>query len=76
MILRRVCVLVSVAVWAVAAAGFSEEIVHHNLKVRIEPAENVIDVVDDLSLSGAVAADESGAYFFRAFAIPSLFRVN
>ncbi len=64
MILRRVCAVVSVAAWAVAAAGFSAETVHHDLEVRIEPAEQVVDVVDDLSLSGAVAADESGAYHF------------
>ncbi len=64
MILGRVCAVVSAVVWAVAAAGFSAETVHHDLEVRIEPAANVIDVVDDLSLNGAVAADESGAYHF------------
>jgi len=63
MILRRVCVLVSV-VWAVAAAGFSAEIVHHDLEVRIDPAEQAVAVVDDLSLNGAVVADENGAYHF------------
>jgi aminopeptidase N len=64
MILERACVLATAAAWALAATGFSAETIHHDLKVRIDPAENAVEVVDDLSLNGAVVADDSGAYHF------------
>ena len=64
MILKRACVLAAAAAWALAAAGFSADTIRHDLEVRIDPAENAVEVVDDLSLNGAVAADDDGAYHF------------
>ena len=44
--------------WAAAAT------VHHDLEVRIQPDQNSLQVVNRVSFSDAVTADETGAYRF------------
>ena len=46
------------------AASVAAGTVHHDLEVRIEPAERRLQVVDRVSFAEAVTADEEGAYRF------------
>jgi hypothetical protein len=48
---------------AIALPGAAGE-VHHDLKVRIETADNRLEVVDRVTLAEAVTVDETGAYRF------------
>jgi hypothetical protein len=48
---------------AITLPGAAGE-VHHDLKVRIETADNRLEVVDRVTLAEAVTADETGAYRF------------
>ena len=56
--LTVVVVLCIASTWAAAAT------VHHDLEVGIEPGQHSLEVVDRVSFSEAVAADENGAYRF------------
>jgi hypothetical protein len=53
-----VLILFITSTWAAAGT------VHHELEVRIEPDQNSLQVVNRVSFSGAVTADENGAFRF------------
>ncbi len=55
-----------VAVFCLTATvtATASETVHHDLQVRLQPATHSLQVSDSLSLDGAVAADQDGAYRF------------
>ena len=56
--LTMVLILCITSTWAMAGT------VHHDLEVRIEPDQNSLWVVDQVSFSDAVTPDENGAYRF------------
>ena len=58
-ILEHLC-----AITVPAAAG----VLHHDVKVRIEPAERRLQVVDRVTFADAVTADKTGAYRFVLYA--------
>jgi hypothetical protein len=64
MTVRKVFCSVFVAALCVAATSVAAGTVHHDLVVRIEPAEQRLHVLDRVSFAEVVTADESGAYRF------------
>ena len=64
MSLRNTSFLTLVAIFCFASTGALAGTVHHDLKVRIEPDENGLQVVNRLSFVDAVETDENGAYRF------------
>ncbi len=52
------------ALLALAGTAAAAEKLHHRLLVRLQPEAHTVEVVDAMSLEGAVMADEDGAFRF------------
>ena len=63
MVSWRVLVFVVVGVFY-GLPSVSAQTLHHRLSVRIQPVQHTLEVVDRVSLGGAVSPDEAGAYRF------------
>ncbi len=59
--------LISMAVSALlsmAGTAATTDLVHHRLQVQFQPETHTLEVVDGMSLDGAVTADQDGAFRF------------